>query len=415
MIHEEEIKSIEYLLKEKKIVLMGRGEHITVIKKILESIGCAVWRIWDNDINKQGGKLEGIPIEAPRAGVHSLFVIIYSPRHWESMLNQVLSLNYMERAVFVLDKPSVKRNFLMLFRGKALYKKICHQHGNGVQVFLASGPLGDYYLLSLFFREYCHMNGIENYVIVGNSKGIGRISSFLGLSPAEELSAYDTAALEAFWKFVGRREDIKIKPLTIWQGDFRFNTCMIRQKQGFNFMDTVRYMIFSLHKGEPCYPKWQYRPERAEKILHENGLPRGRTVLLVPFAYSMASLSREFWQELADLLIGHGFVVVVNAVGDEEKNLLEGTYTLSLSFPDVMDFMEHGAAVIGIRCGFFDITSQARCKRIVLYPPKASGSISWQKTSLDFCGLKVMGLCDDAYEWEVKDAEEIQQRILSIL
>ena len=417
MIYEEEIKSLaEGKAKGKRIVLMGRLEHLEAIGKVIASVGEKIFRIWDNDTSKQGGDLAGVPIEAPRSDISSLFVIIYSPRHWESMQNQLFSLGYSESDIYVLDRPTVARNSQMVLRGLEIYGGLCREYGESVQIFLASGPLGDFYLLGIFFHNYCRLHNVENYVIVGDSKGIGRISSFLELSSVCKLSAYDTASLAELWKFAGRDEGIRIKPLTIWQGDFRFNACILRQSSVFSFIDTVRYMIFALPEGaKPRYPKWEYNPKLAKELFQKNRLLRDKTVLLVPFSYSLASLPKVFWQELAAALINRGFVVAINAMGEGEKNFIEGTFTLSLSFSDVMNVMEHGAAVIGIRCGFFDITSQARCKRIVLYPPKASGSISWQKTSLDFCGLKVMGLCDDAYEWEVKDAEEIQQRILSIL
>lgn len=417
MIYEEEIKYIvEGKAKGKSIVLMGRSEHLEVIGKVIDLAGEKIFCIWDNDTSKQGGELAGVPIEAPRGNVSSLFVIIYSPRHWEVMQSQLFSLGYGESEVYVLDKPTYARNSQMVLRGSELYETFCREYGEGVQVFLASGPLGDYYLLGLFFHNYCQLHNIENYVIVGDSKGIGRISSFLGMYPVQMISAYDTASLAELWKFVGRDGGIKIKPLTIWQGDFRFNACILRQSQGFSFIDTVRYMIYALPEGtRPCYPKWKYSSRQAEKIFRKNHLPRERTVLLVPFSYSLASLPRPFWQELALLLIERGFAVAINAVGEGEKNFIKGSTTLSLSFQDVMNVMEHGATVIGIRCGFFDITSQASCKRIVLYPPKSLGKINWQKTNLEFCGLKTMGLCEDAYEWEIENTELLKRRILSVL
>ena len=415
MIYEEEVGSlIVNEAKGKKIILMGRMEHLRIINEIILSMGEKVWRIWDNDNNKQGGAMGNILIEAPCSGLLAAFIIIYSPKHWQAMYDQVLSLGYDKTSVFVLDRPSFERNRRMLAKGFEVYKKVCDVYGADARVFLTSGPLGDYYLLGLFFHEYCRVNGIKNCVIAGDSKGIGRLSEFLELSPACELSPYDTAALGELWKFADG--NINIKPLTLWQGDFRFNPCVVRQLPKFTFMDTFRSMIFNLPMNtKPRYPKWKYNFEMGKKLFAERNLQRDKTVLLVPFAYSMVSMPREFWQRLSAMLQNKGYTVLTNTFGENEKNFIDNAFDLSLDFPDTMDFMQYGATVMGIRCGFFDITSQAECKRIVLYPPKSSGNISWQRTDIDFCGLKVMGLCDDAYEWEVKNVDEIMKKILSIL
>ena len=55
--------------------------------------------------------------------------------------------------------------------------------------------------------------------------------------------------------------------------------------------------------------------------------------------------------------------------------------------------MEYLGWVIGTRSGFFDVTCQANCHRIVFYPPKTPGLVPWHHPDIEFCGLERMGLC----------------------
>lgn len=403
----------------RKLLLMGRIEHVYRISSWFQNKGFTVEAILDNDKKKQGMRVGEIPIVAPEQVLQpfrrDVFIIIYSPKYWEEMCAQLAEYGYSGDAfIHVLDKPDLYKNIWAVGKGLNVYRRIQREYGKDVKVFLANCPLGDYYLLGLYFHQYCKEKNIGNYVVAGMSGETEKLSVLFRFGTVKRLTGEENNALIRAWMFLGK-ERIRLKPLSIWQGAFRFNACQTRQKCGLSFLDTFTKMIFSLDHPVPNYPAWQGDREKVETVFRENGLKRDNTIILSPFAYSLQPLPAEFWVQLAKLLRKKGYLIAVNAGEERESNFIEDSVTLRLNFPEVMIAMELAVAVIGMRSGFFDITARAKCKRVVLYPPSNSEDVRWNSTDIGFCSLRRMGLCEDAYEWEVGEWEEIYDRILAVL
>lgn len=405
--------------RSRRILLMGRIEHACRIADWLRAKGLKAEAILDNDRKKQGLYAGDLPIMAPGQVLHPFsedcFIMIYSPKYWEDMCAQLAEYGYAEgKHIYILDRPGLYKNIRLVKRGLCLYRRLQREYGRDVLVFLANCPLGDYYLLGLYFRQYCEENGIENYVVAGMSRGIEKLSPLFRFKAVRRLTGEESSALIRAWIFLGEGA-VRLKPLTIWQGEFRFNPCQARQKNGFSFLDTFTKMIYSLDSPVPRHPAFPRDREAVEAIFRKMGLQQDRTVLLSPFSYSLQPLPPEFWRKVAGMIKERGYSVAVNVGEEREQNFIEDTVPLHLDFPRIMDAMELAGTVIGMRSGFFDITARARCRRVVLYPPSTSEDAAWNSTDIGFCSLERMGLCGDALEWEVEDAEEICRRILDVL
>lgn len=417
---EKELEKIELSrLFGKKVMLCGRIEHVQQMIYWLKARGIFTEAILDNDRKKEGLFVEQIPIYNPNKKLQiyneKAFIIIYSPKYWEEWLEQLQSLGYQEEQIIVLDRPSIRKNIELVQSGCEIYKRFQEEYGKDVKIFIANCPLGDYYLLGLFFHQYCRLNHIKNYVVAGESTGIEKLSDMLGIKHRKRLSTEGCNALIRAWMFLGE-EEINLQPLTIWQGAFRFNPCLTRQKGQFTFMDTFKKMIYDLpDEIKPEFPKLTYQKEKILQIFEENQLEIGNTILLSPFSYSLQSLPMTFWEDLTRELRKKGYKVAVNIGEDREENHIPDTVTLKLDFMTIMGVMEYAGTVIGMRSGFFDITSQAKCKRVILYPKSVGQTVNWNSTDISFCNLKVMGLCEDAFEWEVEEEEQIIEKIKRIV
>ena len=414
----DELEKLDNKRLGSEVAVMGRLEHVRLMIKWLRDHDISPAVIFDNDINKQGGYAEDVPIYAPGKyrpeNADDISVIIYSPKYWEEMKDQLVSLGYSDQdQIFVLDRPSPEKNTELVIKGLSVYRRMQEKYGKDVLLFLANCPLGDYYLLGLYFKEYLNRNDISCYVMLGESGGINKLSEWFGIYPAETLSSEESSALIRAWMFLG--DMIRLKPLTIWQGAFRHNPCVTRQKEGFCFTDTFRYMIYGHPEGvKPQFPKRNGRKEKTEDFFKEHSLKKNHTVLISPFSYSLPTLSDSFWNKLGEGLGRKGYSVAVNVGEEREENMIDCAVPVSLSFMDIMEFMEYAGTVIGMRSGFFDITSQAQCRRIILYPKKL-GPVQWNSTDIDFCSLKSMELCFDAEEIEAGSEEETIDRILKTL
>ena len=192
MLEKELQKLDKKQLQNKQIMLMGRIEHIRLIAEWLRNEDISIKAILDNDKKKQGLIIDNIPILAPEQALQSYqkdyYIIIYSPKYWEDMFNQVVQYGYQENAqIHILDKPNLNRNIHLIKLGVSIYQKLQNDYGKDVQIFLANCPLGDFYLLGLYFHQYCKYNQIDNYVIVGMSQGIEKLSSLFCLKAVKRL------------------------------------------------------------------------------------------------------------------------------------------------------------------------------------------------------------------------------------
>ena len=386
------------------IIAIGRLEHIGEIQEILTSIGVSLDAIVDNDKKKQGINVKGIQVYSPQELLmpfrNDCLILIYSPKYWREILNQFEQMGYREGIeVIVLQKPDLKNNVKSIVAGYKEYKSLKKEFGDDAVVFICNCPLGDFYLLGLYFKQYIEECHISNYVIVGNSKGISKLSELFQFKNVMQFDSDRTELLTKIFVFMG--DVLEIRVLTIWQGALCFNPCIIRRQNPFTFMDTFQYFVYRL--GENTHLQL---PDFDATINHTYvetiGLVKGKTVILAPYSYSIQSLPMSFWQSLADHLIEQGFCVAVNIDEVKENNLIQNTITLKVPLKESISVIEYAGIIIGIRSGFFDVTSSAKCKRIVLYPKKLEelSAYHWNREDMEFNSLNAMGLCEDAIELE---------------
>ena len=415
---EDELEKIgKERLKDTDIFLMGRREHVEYMIGWFRKNGMEPRAVWDNDRHKQGGILSGIPIGAPgKKPSDGSRVVIYSPRHWENMKNQLLTLGFVDESeIIVLCRPSLERAVRRATRGNEILEELKKEFGADSFFFLMNCPLGDFYLMCLYLGQYCDMKGIKKPVVIGASSGISKLSGLFQIERFQRLEPEDADSLIQLWKVLGT-ERTQLKPLTMWQGDFRLNPCMTRQIRDMNFMDTFRHYALGLpEQAEPSFPVAVPDRDYTEKLFERLHLAPGRTAVIVPYSYSIHTLPADFWQRLIDRLVAGGYTVAVNQDGDREKNRFCGSVMLREDFSHMNDILEYAGTVIGVRCGFFDITSQAECRKIILYHEAGFRAVSWNRTDREFCGLKAMGLDEDAVELVIEDSENTESAIKRIL
>lgn len=397
----ELVKEIEGWLSDwnsqDRIFIIGRLEDVGSIVAWLRERGLEPVGILDNDSVKWGRSFMGLTIFAPQVALlpheSSIRIIVHSPKYWAEIVQQFTGYGYAEgQQVFVLERPSPERNWQVVQAGVELYRELRQEYG-ARRIFLADGPMGDYYLLGLYFHSYCQREGISSYLMVGASKGLKKLSPYFDIEPVVVLTQEQSDSLIQAWTFLGG-EVLELCPLTRWQGKFRFNPSLLRLSHHCTFMDTFRHFAFGLSKdAQPFHPNWQGDRETVETYFKARDVKPGQGVLLAPFAYSAQILPWSFWQELALALQEKGYQVFINAAGAEEQSDIEGATVLRFEFPETILAMEYLGWVIGTRSGFFDVTCCANCRRIVFYPPKTPGLVPWHHPDIEFCGLKRMGLC----------------------
>ena len=144
--------------------------------------------------------------------------------------------------------------------------------------------------------------------------------------------------------------------------------------------------------------------QELSRIFEKNGLVTGKTVILSPYANTLADLPEDFWSFIAKRLKEKGFVVCTNS-GSEKEKAIAGTIKLFFPLNFAPQLIEKAGYFVGIRSGFCDVISAAKAKKIVLYD---RSNRFFNSSAYEYFSLNHMGLCEDAVEIEFDNQNAYQ-------
>ena len=413
---EDRIRECSLRLTGKTIYAMGSLGNIEMLQKELEKYGIAIQAILDNDKNKERQSCRFstcLPETRLLPYDKKVAVLVYSPGYWKAMRKQIKDLGYKNSQIFILNEKDSPNSFLSkcrgIWKGKIIYERITRDLGKDYEILIMRGATGDVYINGLFLQDYIGKNKQRRYVAAGDSKGLEKVLRLFTKVKINivTLDLEETSNLLQYGIFCGM-ERLHIKNTFLWQRSLNFNRCRTRLlSEGFNFMDTYRYLIYRTsadYNGRPPIfsPSCDVR-----HVFEDNALIPGRTILLSPIAYSVAPLPAWFWHDLAEILSKAGYSICAN-VNEAERKDLDFLKPVFLPLDSCVAFMEMAGGFIGIRSGFCDIVSSANCRKVLLYPsdkPKFDDSL--HRCDLSFSSLNIMGLCNDAIEIESEAIDDI--------
>jgi hypothetical protein len=130
--------------------------------------------------------------------------------------------------------------------------------------------------------------------------------------------------------------------------------------------DIYRSGVFGLFADAPrAVPKL---PEAdIAPFVERYGLVKGKTVVLSPFANSLGSLPEELFEALAVMLAEKGYLCVTN-LDAKNKSPVRGTAGIRCGLADAVALAGYCGFMLGIRSGFLDFVSLARCRVVAVYP-----------------------------------------------
>lgn len=170
-------------------------------------------------------------------------------------------------------------------------------------------------------------------------------------------------------------------------GDGRLGAFM--GHRGVNVLDVWRY-ILQLPLDAPAVAPtvWPELQAQAEATFAATGLPRGRTAVLFPKAYTTPPPADAYWVALARRLERAGWTVATSVVGNEKP--FEGTVPVRFSIVETIPFVELAGWAIASRSGIADVFAYANCRKTVIYT---------RRIGLRAFGLASMGMALDSHEY----------------
>ena len=198
-----------------------------------------------------------------------------------------------------------------------------------------------------------------------------------------------------------------------WRDIYTNPVQWIRGLHGMNFKEMFRRFVFYLDENaRPVHPLFKNVDNELDKIFGEMNLHAGKTVILAPYATTLADMPASFWENVAGGLLEQGFDVCTNCGSPDEKEVT-GTKRLFFPLNIAPQLIERAGYFVGIRSGFCDVISGAKAKKIILYD---KANYFFNCSAYDYFSLRKMGLSDDAIEIEYDNTRisELEEEVLGI-
>lgn len=276
-----------------------------------------------------------------------------------------------------------------IIRGIRYYNRLQKQVGKDTHMIFIRGATGDVYLQLLLLDEYLRQKNIKKHAIFGDGAGLHTIAGLFFYSDCIVLPNKMCESIEKTYLFLdGCNMNMSIP--FCWSHNYSFNRCRVRMTEKFNFMDTYIFFSYGLDKnGTYCKPNFNEKKDNLVFGWESKGIIQNRTVIISPDANSVTHLPIWFWNIIIKELQQMGYVVFMNC------NYF--TYyrapNIFPSYGESVPLLEYAGCFIGVRSGFCDIISSAKCKKIIIYPQVQDKiDYSFHRSELEFSGLEIMNL-----------------------
>lgn len=367
-------------LIDKKIYLFGHCDATENLATVLLERGYRPIAILDNNVAKQGNQYKGIPIETPEqiigeSGDESLVCIV--ARAYAAMSTQLRELGYSgpirklvdynSFAEYSLSEETMMRMRDREKRGEIKLWDFSNRHPGAMMFLCPFSALGDIYIMMSYLPAYLKKIGREKSVI-----------GVVGKVCAQVVQLFGTYEVESFSQ---------------QHMDEMIQAAVYTQDKNVFIPHQDRPYVVDLHKAlyikkiplEQIYccgvfglPKGT-KPDEPNTFMeypHISDIPKGKSVIVSPYAKSVTALPDEVWKYIVSYYCSKGYKCFTNVVGDEIP--LKGTVPISPKISEMRSVVERAGTFIGIRSGLCDILRTAKARKIALYPDYNYCDTKWK-------------------------------------
>lgn len=317
------------------------------------------------------------------------------------------------------------RYIWFISRGFASYRRLMKDpdFAQAERIYFMSYPgTGDTYLSCC----YLQMQGVLEGAAFWGAGISSRIAKSFAFSTVKSISSKKGAAIHRLQCFLQPMGTLPLLPLVYSSKIDGYTSCAVAVEglHGLHFYDLLRIWLedvtgIQARQKEPLSPvPFRYSRDVFFRFVSKTGLPKGKTVILAPYANSgnTFGIPKRFWEELTEKLTRRGYAVCVNTSCKKGEGSVKGAQAVFLPLEMMSDFCAYAGNLISVRSGLCDITAAAPVNhRIVLYPPYGHGTGKFSHKA--FFSLQGMELCKNCYEVEfsLDYLFELLQAILTLM
>lgn len=398
----QNLTAYESRIKTSDIYLFGHCEATLTLSDCLLSKGIVPIAILDNSAGKQGKEYKGIPVLSPESilkadGKKAMVLIV--TRFYEAMNAQLRSIgfkgeivklaDYNTFAEYSLSEETIYRKQQRLEQGKELLNGLKQKYEGAFLVFCPHNALGDICFAMSFLPAFLKSRGYKEYAVFTPSKACVDVAKIYGAKYAE---AMEQKELEATIQAVIYTQD---ESCFIAHHDrpYIVNLHKALYKKLIPLETVYKCGVYGLPKEtKPIEPMCFTEYDKLDQI------PEGKTVILAPYAKSVAPIDERIWTDIVKDYGSRGYKVYTNVVGNEEP--LPGTEGLSAKISEMKSILERAGTFIGIRSGLCDVVRTAKCKKIALYPDYNYCDTKWKAIDMySIDGFENIAVCE-GYKWK---------------
>lgn len=365
---------------EKEIYIFGHCNASEELANLLMDQNYQVTAILDNNPGKHGTYYKGIPILPPqtiqkRDMKHMLICIV--SRAYEAMAKQLRQMGYtgyLEKLVdyntfaeYSLSPETIARKKERVMRGIEILKRIRRSHGNCFYLICPFSALGDVYYAMAYLPGYLEKRQIKSCVVLTVGRACADVAAMFGCSDIETLSQKDMDELVQAVLFT-RANDAFIAHRDRPYPNLLMKALYVKM---IPFEILYRCGVYGLERNyKACVPR------KLKPFSNQDSMARGRSVVLSPYAKSVAGIKTWIWEKIISYYKEKGFHIYTNVVGEETA--LIGTLPLRVSLMELQSTVEWAGTFIGVRSGLCDVIKDASCRKIVLFPDCCYSDTQWK-------------------------------------
>lgn len=395
--------SVEINLTEKDVILFGVNTSSFEMFRCLRKNTITPKAFIDNNLRFSGKTYLGVKADTPEAvlgkNYNNKAVILITSRYFNEMKKQLVDMGYTEKQIYQIIKyeaydtklSSLKEAEEDLWRGVRIYQRLRNNFGEEKKIMICPyAALGDAYFIARYLDAYCKVHEIRKFVLVIVGNTCKRIVEMCGIEEANirVLNQKESDELMNFVAFIGEKK-LNAAILTHCLVPFERIMYHFDLTGSMDWGTMFRRVVLDLpEEAKPHYNNIEKNKEQLILLSEiRNKLYSSKSVIISPYANTLADIEYEFWENMVVVLKRYGYQVYTNSRGEDEP-AVAGSEALTFPLEIAKEVIEAAGVFIGVRSGFCEIIEDASAEIFVLYPDEKSL----------FFSLKSMGFGGDVAE-----------------
>ena len=363
-----------------QLYVFGHTDATGYLIAMVRESGHEIAGILDNNKAKQGTFFEDVPIMAPQEicqGDSRSVMVFITSRAYAAMLLQLKELGFRGRVVKLVDYNTfaeydlsfevLDRRLERERRGEAIFARLQKECGPRFLVICPFKAVGDVYYAMKYLEAFQQKRGLGQIAVAVVGNACAEVVKLFHDLPVFSFEQKDMDELVQAMLFR------QVEDVLVVHHDRPYSNYLIRllRKCFISFEMMYKSGMYGLNEDAPGKRPRFWQRESWEEI------PKGKSVVLMPYAKSVVSLPMVSWENIARVLKDRGYDVFSSIQGAEKA--ISGTEALTdVPLCAMKSVVEQAGCFIALRNGLCDLLQEAECRKVALYPAAYYSDTSWQ-------------------------------------